>query len=312
MASKKDAFVDLLGKAAATTKKSGSSGAGELVSRADIDGVARFSGRNQSIELSLIDPSPYQPRITMYPDELESIADSMSSDVGLMSAVIVRRKSDGRYELIDGHRRIEGAKKLGWEEVPADVKDMSDAQAAIAALVTNMQREDFSAYEQGVAMESLMSSGVVKSKSELTTLTGLDRNTVSRCLRMAALPDAVKAVLMQDPRAIGANAGEALFTIAESDEDAAIEALRKVMDGSLKESRIQEWYQAKLKSGSGEVAVLKKPAIIRQDRGLKATIKDMPNGALIVKVSPGKDVDPALLKSAVEKALQEMSLECPN
>lgn len=312
MVSKKDAFKDLLGKATATTKSSGASEAGERVSRSDIDGAARFSGRNQSIELSLIDPSPYQPRITMYPDELESIAVSMSSDVGLMSAVILRRKSDGRYELIDGHRRIAGAKKLGWEEIPADVKDMSDAQAAIAALVTNLQREDFSAYEQGVAMESLMSSGVVKSKTELAGLTGLDRNTVSRCLRMAALPDGVKAVLMQDPRAIGANAGEVLFTIAESDEDAAIEALRKVMGGSLKESRIQEWYQAKQKSGGGEVASLKKPTIIRQDRGVKASIKDMPNGSLVIKVSPGKDVDPALLKSAVEKALQEMSLECPN
>lgn len=312
MASKKDAFGDLLGKAAATTKKGSASGAGELVSRGDIDGAARFSGKNLSVELSLIDPSPYQPRITMYPDELESIADSMSSDVGLMSAVILRRKADGRYELIDGHRRLEGAKKLGWEEIPADVKDMSDSQAAIAALVTNLQREDFSAYEQGVAMESLMSSGVVNSKSELTRLTGLDRNTVSRCLRMAALPDGVKAVLMQDPRAIGANAGEALFVIAESDENAAIEALRKVMDGSLRESRIQEWYQAKLKSGTGDVASLKKPTIIRQDHGVKATIKDMPNGALVVKVSPGRDVDPAILKSAVEKALQEMSLEFAN
>jgi len=60
------------------------------------------------------------------------------------------------YEMIAGHRRLEAARRLGWTEIAAVLRDESDDQAYILTLVENLQREDLQPKEEAAALEVLV------------------------------------------------------------------------------------------------------------------------------------------------------------
>jgi ParB family chromosome partitioning protein len=104
------------------------------------------------IPLDLIDPNPRNPRQRESVDELAASLNAY----GLLQPVIVRPK-DARYELIAGHRRVAAARKLGWSEIDALVREESDdLDAYVLTLTENLQREDLSPREEAAALEVLV------------------------------------------------------------------------------------------------------------------------------------------------------------
>ena len=78
---------------------------------------------------------------------LKELKESMKDD-GQWNPIIVR-PSDGKYEVIAGHTRFQSAKELGWNDIDATVKDLSDEEADVLALKTNLMRKDMSEMEEG-------------------------------------------------------------------------------------------------------------------------------------------------------------------
>lgn len=104
------------------------------------------------LPIGSIQPSPRNPR--QHPDSIDELTDSLRAH-GLLQPVVVRRQVGG-YELIAGHRRLEAAKKLGWAEIAAVVRNETDDQAYILTLVENLQREDLAPKEEAAALEVLV------------------------------------------------------------------------------------------------------------------------------------------------------------
>ncbi len=104
------------------------------------------------VRLDAIQPSPRNPRQRM--GDVDELADSLRSH-GLMQPIVIRRRGRG-YELIAGHRRYEAARRLGWTEIAAAVRDETDEQAYILTLVENLQREDLQPKEEAAALEVLV------------------------------------------------------------------------------------------------------------------------------------------------------------
>ncbi|MDQ6674548.1 MAG: ParB/RepB/Spo0J family partition protein [Chloroflexota bacterium] len=104
-----------------------------------------------SLPTSSIRPSSRNPRHRLDVDEL---AESLRAH-GMLQPIVVRRRGAG-YELIAGHRRYEAAKRLGWSEIAAMVRDETDEQAYILTLVENLQREDLEPKEEAAALEVLV------------------------------------------------------------------------------------------------------------------------------------------------------------
>jgi ParB/RepB/Spo0J family partition protein len=104
------------------------------------------------IPLADIRPSPRNPRQRL--DGLDELAESLRTH-GLLQPVVVGRRGRG-YELIAGHRRLEAARRLGWAEIAAVVRDETDDQAYILTLVENLQREDLQPREEAAALEVLV------------------------------------------------------------------------------------------------------------------------------------------------------------
>lgn len=92
------------------------------------------------IKLSDIKPSPLAIRKTWLEEGLEELAQSIKEH-GLIVPIKVRH-SNGKYEIIYGHRRIKAMRRAGIVETEAIVEDIDDTEILIQSLIENVQRED--------------------------------------------------------------------------------------------------------------------------------------------------------------------------
>ena len=104
----------------------------------------------EDIEISLIDDFKGHPFKVLDNDELKSLENSIKNS-GVMEAVILRPKNDGRFEMISGHRRLLACKKLGLETIPSRVRDLSDDEATIYMVDSNLHREKLLPSEKAFA-----------------------------------------------------------------------------------------------------------------------------------------------------------------
>jgi len=107
------------------------------------------------IPLDQVGVSPTNPRQGLDDDSLAELTASVA-EYGLLQPVVVRPLTNG-FELIDGHRRLAAAQQLGWQRIPAVVRDEpDDGQAYLMQLTANLQREDLSPREESAALEVLV------------------------------------------------------------------------------------------------------------------------------------------------------------
>lgn len=104
----------------------------------------------ENIDISLIDDFKEHPFKVIENDELKSLEESIQTS-GVLSPVIVRPKDDGRYEMISGHRRKFACNKLGIETIPCLVKKLTDDEATIFMVDSNLQREKLLPSEKAFA-----------------------------------------------------------------------------------------------------------------------------------------------------------------
>ena len=104
--------------------------------------------------LSLL-PSPFQPRKNFANDSLTDLAQSIG-EKGVLQPVLVRKRSDGNYEIIAGERRWRAAKQAGLQEIPVIVKDFADKEALEVALIENILRENLNPLEEAEGYRRLM------------------------------------------------------------------------------------------------------------------------------------------------------------
>ena len=104
----------------------------------------------EDINIKLIDNFKNHPFKVLDNDELKSLEDSIKTN-GLMEAVILRPKKDGRYEMISGHRRLLACKKLGLESIPSRVRNLTDDEAIIYMVDSNLHREKLLPSEKAFA-----------------------------------------------------------------------------------------------------------------------------------------------------------------
>ena len=108
------------------------------------------------IKVDLINPHPRQPRIDFEPEAITRLAASLKDpEIGLLQRILVRRKEDGRYELLAGERRLRAAKQAGWETIPAVVRVVTDRAALKILLLENLERADLNALETAFVLSEL-------------------------------------------------------------------------------------------------------------------------------------------------------------
>lgn len=107
-----------------------------------------FQAVAMNIDLSQIDPCPFNPRKEFAEEKLQELAASIRQH-GVQTDIKVRPKDGGRYEIVYGERRFRASLLAGMQTIPAKVEVMTDEQAEICAIIENMQRENLTPFEEG-------------------------------------------------------------------------------------------------------------------------------------------------------------------
>ena len=104
----------------------------------------------ESIDLDLSDDFISHPFKVIDNEELKQLEESIKQN-GILSPAIVRKKEDGRYEMVSGHRRKFACEKLGLKSIPCIVKDLTLDEATIFMVDSNLQREKLLPSEKAFA-----------------------------------------------------------------------------------------------------------------------------------------------------------------
>lgn len=144
----------------------------------------------QRIRIDSIVPNRYQPRHHFPHEELAQLAASIKES-GVLQPIVVRRKGDGTYELIAGERRWRASKEAGLDTIPVIIKNCSDQESLLLALVENLQREDLNPMETARAYSRMMKEfGLTQDAVALRV--GCDRSSVANFVRLTQLPTEIQ------------------------------------------------------------------------------------------------------------------------
>ena len=107
------------------------------------------------IPIEFFDDFPKHPFNVKMDAEMEALIESIK-EFGILTPLIARKKENGRYEIIAGHRRKFAAKKLGLTELPVILRDMTRDEAVIAMVDSNLHRERILPSERAYAYKMKM------------------------------------------------------------------------------------------------------------------------------------------------------------
>lgn len=155
----------------------------------------------QHLRIDAIVPNRYQPRQTFPPQELAELAASLKQS-GLLQPVLVRRKGDGMYELISGERRWRAAREAGLETIQAMIRNCSDEESILLALVENLQREDLNPIEMARAYQRMMNEFGL-TQDTVAQRVGCERSSVANAVRLLQLPVEVQHLIETDQLSAG-------------------------------------------------------------------------------------------------------------
>ena len=147
----------------------------------------------QEIEIGQLKAGKYQPRTLMEQEKLQELCESIRQQ-GVISPIIVRPTTSGRYEIIAGERRYRASKLAGKKTVPAIVREVDDRNALAMALIENMQREDLNAVEEAMGVSRLIEEFGYTHEQAAEAI-GRSRSGTTNLLRLLNLTEVVKQML---------------------------------------------------------------------------------------------------------------------
>jgi len=164
-----------------------------------LDGLsAQGTTSQQTLRIDRLRAGKYQPRTQMDDAAIASLAESIGQQ-GVMQPLLVRPvlgDPTASHEVIAGERRLRAAMKAGLDEVPVIVKDVDDEQAAVMALIENIQRQDLNPMEEAKGIKRLLDEFAL-THDQIASSIGRSRSATSNLLRLLNLAQPVQEMLMQ-------------------------------------------------------------------------------------------------------------------
>lgn len=142
------------------------------------------------VEVSKIEPNPYQPRVSFDEQALAELSASIKA-LGLIQPITVRRVSDDKYQIISGERRFRATKMAGLTSIPAYVRSTDDTGMLEMAIVENVQRFDLDPIETAMSYQRLIEECHL-TQEQMADRIGKSRVAVTNFLRLLKLPAKVQ------------------------------------------------------------------------------------------------------------------------
>jgi ParB family chromosome partitioning protein len=141
------------------------------------------------IDINEIKPNHNQPRKTFNEEKIEELADSILEH-GIIQPLVVR-KNGSSYEIVAGERRWRAARKASLDRVPCIIREFSDEENMLIAIIENMQREDLNPIEEAEGInQMIMTYGLTQ--DQVSKSVSKSRPYITNSLRLLKLPDEIK------------------------------------------------------------------------------------------------------------------------
>ena len=149
----------------------------------------------QYIPVEWINVGAWQPRRQFDREQLEELASSIS-EKGIVQPVLLRPTPDqpGRFQLVAGERRWRAAQIARLHEIPAVVRELTEAECYEIALIENIQRQDLSVIDEAQGYAKLLEINSY-TQDQLAKIIGKSRSHIANLLRLLGLPVTVQGLL---------------------------------------------------------------------------------------------------------------------
>ncbi|MBN8236481.1 nucleoid occlusion protein [Halobacillus kuroshimensis] len=210
------------------------------------------------VPVDRVQPNRYQPRAIFNSEKISELAQTIHTH-GMIQPIVLRRLNEEEYELIAGERRWRAVQSLGWEAVPAIIRDMNDSQTASVALIENLQREELTVIEEALAYAKLIELHQLTQEA-LAQRLGKSQSTIANKIRLLKLPESVQQAIMD--KQITERHARAL--IALKDPEVQEQVLKEIIEKQLNVKQTEE-----------RIAKLSDPKPKKKKPTLKGVNKDM-------------------------------------
>ncbi|MDR1416977.1 MAG: ParB/RepB/Spo0J family partition protein [Prevotellaceae bacterium] len=201
---------------------------------ADLQVAAIKSELVREIPLLEIEPNPQQPRFKFDEEALEELSNSIKQ-LGIIQPITVRAVDTGKYQIISGERRYRASKMLGYETIPAYVREANDSDSLLMALIENVQRTDLDAMEVALSFQRLIDE-LNFTQEEISEKVGKKRSTVANYLRLLKLPDEIQRAIRDQLISMGH--ARALVNVGSVMQQVSI--AKKIVEQGLSVRQVEE------------------------------------------------------------------------
>lgn len=181
----------------------------------------------KTLRTSEIEPNRTQPRKKFNDEAINNLADSIKEH-GILQPVLVRPMDDGSYQIVAGERRWRAARRLGLDEIPVVIKELSDFESAQIALIENLQRENLNPVEEAMGYKELIEKFDMTQDAVAKTV-GRSRSYIANAVRILALPERIISLLENGEISIG----HAKALLSFENEEMMIATAIKAANGGL-------------------------------------------------------------------------------
>jgi ParB family chromosome partitioning protein len=260
------------------------------------------------IGVHLIEPSPYQARGEIVPEQLAELAESIRSE-GLLQPVVVRKTGD-KFQLIAGERRWRAFQLLKIKSIPARVVEASNASSAALGLIENLQREGLNPIEEAHGYASLIRDFDLTQESAAERV-GKGRASVANALRLLSLDGELQGFVSKNLLTVGH--AKVLLGIEDPGQRALL--ARRIIEEGLSVRATEKLTQAAKSSGGGGAPRVAKGNLSAKDAatvsgiekkltshlGARVAILHTPKkGRIVIEYRGNEDLQRVLEKLGVE------------
>ena len=202
-----------------------------------------------TLSINEVEPNREQPRKEFNESALSELSKSIEKN-GIIQPILVRPKAGGSYQIVAGERRWRAARMAGLTEIPVVVREMSDEEVAVFALIENLQREDLNPVEEAEGIRSLIEEFGM-TQEDAADRVGKSRTAVTNTLRLLKLPENILSMVAKGK----ITAGHARALISLEDEGRMLKIANAVIDNNLTVREVEKMVKTAL---AGEKASPKK------------------------------------------------------
>lgn len=180
-----------------------------------------------TLSVNEVEPNREQPRKEFNESALSELSKSIEKN-GVIQPILVRPKAGGAYQIVAGERRWRASRMAGLTEIPVVIREMSDEEAAVFALIENLQREDLNPVEEAEGIRSLIEEFGM-TQEEAADRVGKSRTAVTNTLRLLKLPENILSMVAKGK----ITAGHARALISLEDEGKMLKIANAIIDNNL-------------------------------------------------------------------------------